>query len=92
MKKHDIIKEMSEQMGLTQVETKKLLDATFDELSKVLADGKSLNIQGFGTFSVKKLEERKGFNPLINKWMMLPEKLKVHFKPGSSLKEKVNAK
>lgn len=92
MKKHDIIKVMSEKMGITQGESKKLFDATFEELSKLLAHGDSFNVQGFGTFSVKELEERKGFNPFIEKWMMLPKKLRVKFKPSDILKEKVNAK
>lgn len=92
MNKQEIIKNLADEMEITQVEAKRLFDATFDELSSILADGDQVNIQGFGTFSVKKLEERKGFNPLLKKWMMLPEKLKPRFKPSDILKEKVNSK
>ena len=92
MNKKEIIKHLSEKLGVTQTETKKMLDSTFDALAELLANGNSFNAQGFGTFSVTELEKRKGFNPLINKWMMLPPKLKPRFKASETLKERVNAK
>lgn len=90
MKKQDIIKDLADKMEITQVEAKKLFDSTLDELTTILAGSDSINFQGFGTFSVKKLEERKGFNPLIDKFMMLPPKLRPRFKPSQILKDKIN--
>jgi DNA-binding protein HU-beta len=92
MNKKEMIKQLSEKLSITQSETKKLLDATFDTLAGLLAKGDSFNAQGFGTFSVTELEKRKGFNPLINKWMMLPPKLKPRFKASETLKDRVNKK
>ncbi len=92
MNKQEIIKKIAEKMGITQVETKKLFDAAFDVLTDLLSKGDSFTEQGFGTFSVVKLEKRKGFNPLLEKWMMLPPKLKPKFKASESLKEEVNKK
>lgn len=92
MNKKEMIKHLSEKLSMTQAETKILLDSTFDAMAELLAKGNSFNIQGFGTFSVTQLEKRKGFNPLINKWMMLPRKLKPRFKASDSLKERVNQK
>ena len=92
MNKQEMIKHLSEKLNLTQAETKTLLEATFDTMAELLAKHKSFTIQGFGTFSVTQLEKRKGFNPLINKWMMLPRKLRPRFKASDSLKERVNQK
>jgi DNA-binding protein HU-beta len=91
MNKKEMIQELSEKMKLSQAETKVLLDSTFDVLAEILAKGKTVNIHKFGTFSVTKLEKRKGFNPLINKWMMLPPKLRTRFKVSDILKERVNS-
>ena len=92
MLKKDIIKDLSEKFEITQVESKRIFDAIFDELTEVLAKGNSFVEQKFGSFSVTHLDKRKGFNPLINKWMMLPPKLKPKFKPSEILKDKVNKK
>lgn len=92
MNKQEMIKHLSDKLGLTRAETKTLLDATFDTMAELLAKRKSFTIQGFGTFSVARIEKRKGFNPLINKWMMLPRRLKPRFRAGDRLKERVNQK
>ncbi len=90
MDKNKMVHDLSHKMNTTLTETRALLDSTFDILAEILVEGNSINIPKFGTFSVTKLEERKGFNPLIQKWMMLPPKLKTKFKPSNILKEKVN--
>ena len=79
-------------MGIKQTETKELMDATFEVLTDLLAKGESFNVQNFGTFSVTELDKRKGYNPLLDKWMMLPPKLKPRFKASDALKERVNKK
>ena len=90
MNKKEMVAYLAKKLYLTQDETRNLLDSTFDVLAEILAKGKSFNVHGFGTFYVTKMEKRKGFNPLINKWMMLPPKLKPKFKTGESLKEGIN--
>lgn len=90
MKKQDLIRELAEDMNMPQGEATTLLEATIDELTRVLAKGDSISFYGFGSFSVTKLEKRKGFNPLLQKWMMLPPKLKAAFKPSDALRERIN--
>ena len=90
MKKQDLIRELADDMKMSQAEATTLLEATIDELTRVLANGESISFYGFGSFSVTKLEKRKGFNPLIQKWMMLPPKLKAAFKPSDSLRDRIN--
>ena len=63
MNKKEMIKILSEKMGIKQTETKELMDATFEVLTDLLAKGESFNVQNFGTFSVTELDKRKGYNP-----------------------------
>lgn len=90
MNKSDIIKKLAVRLRMSQKDTRALYDALSQELTETLSGGNSVNIAGFGTFSVRKLEKRKGFNPLIEKWMMLPPRRKAHFKASETLKKRVN--
>lgn len=90
MNKEELVTEMSIRTGKTKTETRKIIDSVFDEISEILADNKSFTVTGFGNFSVVKREKRKGFNPSIEKFMMLPPKLKPKFKASEVLKERIN--
>jgi nucleoid DNA-binding protein len=90
MQKKDLIKHLSDTLSITRDEARMMFDATFDELTSLLAAEKSLNIPGFGTFGVTELSERSGYNPLVNKWMMLPPKLKPTFKASEKFKSTIN--
>ncbi len=90
MNKNELIQNTATRLKLSRKEARLLYDATLEELSSLLMEGGSVNIPGFGTFSVSKLEKRKGFNPLMEQWMMLPPRMKPHFKPGETLKRRVN--
>lgn len=90
MNKDTIIKDLSDELNMTQKDVRLLMDTTFDELTTLLADNKTFTKTGFGTFSVKKLDKRKGFHPMLEKWMMLPPKLKPKFKVSNILKERIN--
>ncbi|HOV13750.1 MAG TPA: HU family DNA-binding protein [Spirochaetota bacterium] len=90
MKKDEIVKKLSEKLNITQVESKRIFDSVFDVLTDILSKGNTFTETGFGTFSVVEINKRKGFNPLIHKWMMLPPKLKPKFRASEHLKEEVN--
>jgi len=90
MTKAELIKKLSKRLKITIKDSNVLYHSLTDEITAILSSGDSIHIPGFGNFSVHKLEKRKGFNPLIEKWMMLPPKLKPHFKPSDSVKKMVN--
>ncbi len=91
MSKADLIRRLSENTGRTQKECSQFYDAFFLELADTLASAEGVQFPGFGSFTVVEQGERKGFNPLIEKWMMLPPKRKVQFKPSEGLKERMNS-
>ena len=91
MNKADLIKTLSKKMKIHRKDSSELYEALFHELTDILSKGESFQITGFGSFEVRKLEKRKGFNPLIEKWMMLPPKQKPHFTPSETLKKRINS-
>lgn len=50
-----------------------------------------LKLGGVGTFSVRQHNAKMGRNPRTGETVSIPRKNSVHFKPGSELRERVNA-
>ena len=57
-------------------------------MTQELQEGKTIAIQGFGTFEVKKKMERISVNPSTQQRMLIPPKLVLNYKPSITLKEK----
>ena len=90
MQKKDMIKDLAVKYNISQAESKRIFDAIFDQLSEVLSQGDYFTEAGFGTFTVAHVKKRKGYNPAIQKFMMLPPKLKPKFKSSDILKARIN--
>ena len=65
--------------------------ALVDALANMLDEGATLNVQGFGTYEVKKKKERIIVHPMSKQRQLVPPKLVIAFKPSPTLKDKVNA-
>lgn len=61
-----------------------------DQLADRLEDGGRIEIRGFGSFSLHFRKPRVGRNPKTGEQVSLEGKSVPHFKPGKSLREKVN--
>lgn len=70
---------------------KQHVEALVDTMANMLDEGASLNIQGFGTYEVKKKKERIIVHPTTKQRQLVPPKLVIAFKPSQTLKDKVNA-
>ena len=70
---------------------KQHVEALVDALANMLDEGASLNVQGFGTYEVKKKKERIIVHPITKQRQLVPPKLVIAFKPSPTLKDKVNA-
>ena len=90
MNKRELINKIAAELGLKKKEARQLLDDTTNELFGLLTAGKDVSIPEFGSFVVSELKKRRGFNPLIEKWMMLPPKRRAQFKPSTTLKNRIN--
>ena len=70
---------------------KQHVEALVDALANMLDEGATLNVQGFGTYEVKKKKERIIVHPMSKQRLLVPPKLVIAFKPSPTLKDKVNA-
>jgi nucleoid DNA-binding protein len=87
--KKEIVKAISEEIGLTQLKTKEIVQKTFDAIVETLvADGR-IELRNFGVFEVKKRAARKARNPRTGERVDVAEKFVVTFKPGKEMEERV---
>ena len=89
MTKKEIVKAISEQMNLTQLQTKEIVQKTFDAIVETLVTERRIELRNFGVFEVKKRAARKARNPRTGDRVNVPEKFVVTFKPGKEMEERV---
>ena len=89
MTKKEIVKTTSEQIGLTQLKTKEIVQTTFDAIVDTLVTEKRIELRNFGVFEVKKRAARKARNPRTGEKVFVEEKFVVTFKPGKEMEERV---
>ena len=89
MTKKEIVKTISEEIGLTQLKTKEIVQKTFDAIVETLVEDKRIELRNFGVFEVKRRAARKARNPRTGEKVFVPEKFVVTFKPGKEMEERV---
>ena len=89
MTKKEIVKTISEEIGLTQLKTKEIVQKTFDAIVETLVEDKRIELRNFGVFEVKRRAARKARNPRTGDKVYVPEKFVVTFKPGKEMEERV---
>lgn len=89
MTKKEIVKAISEEIGLTQLKTKEIVQKTFDAIVETLVEDKRIELRNFGVFEVKKRAARKARNPRTGERVDVAEKFVVTFKPGKEMEERV---
>ncbi len=89
MTKKEIVKTISEEIGLTQLKTKEIVQKTFDEIVATLVRDGRIELRNFGVFEVKRRAPRKARNPRTGDKVYVPAKNVVTFKPGKEMEERV---
>jgi len=87
--KKEIVKTISEEIGMTQLKTKEIVQKTFDAIVETLVEDRRIELRNFGVFEVKQRAARKARNPRTGAKVFVPEKFVVTFKPGKEMEEKV---
>ena len=87
--KKEIVKTISEEIGLTQLKTKEIVQKTFSAIVETLVDERRIELRNFGVFEVKKRAARKARNPRTGDKVLVPAKYVVTFKPGKDMEERV---
>jgi nucleoid DNA-binding protein len=87
--KKEIVKQISDRIGLTQLKTKEIVQLTFDAIVDTLLSEKRIELRNFGVFEVKLRKARKARNPRTGEKVEVPPKNVVTFKPGKEMEERV---
>jgi integration host factor subunit beta len=87
--KKEIVKQISERIGLTQLKTKDIVQQTFDAIVDTLIEVGRIELRNFGVFEVKMRKARKARNPRTGERVDVEPKKVVTFKPGKEMEERV---
>ncbi|MFN3820497.1 integration host factor subunit beta [Blastomonas sp.] len=79
-----------ENPGLRPDEIEKILDIFFNNIIDRLAEGGRVELRGFGAFSTRSREPRKGRNPRTGEAVDVPGKRVPYFKPGKEMRARLN--
>ena len=89
MTKKEIVKQISEKLGLTQLQTKEIVQRTFDAIIDTLLQEGRIELRNFGVFEVKRRKARRARNPRTGEAVDVEPKSVVTFKPGKEMEERV---
>src|SRR4026209_1812232 len=88
--KKEIVKTISDEIGMTQLKTKEIVQKTFNAIVETLVEERRIELRNFGVFEVKARAARKARNPRTGDKVYVPEKFVVTFKPGKEMEERVH--
>jgi nucleoid DNA-binding protein len=87
--KKEIVKQIAERIGETQLKTKEIVQQTFNAIIDTLLEVGRIELRNFGVFEVKQRKARKARNPRTDEPVDVPPKNVVTFKPGKVMEERV---
>lgn len=89
MNSKELVAELSRRLGKTQKEMGVLLQITADSVVGALQESTTIAMQGFGSLEVRKKQDRILINPTTKQKMVVPPKLSLIFKVGTTYKQKL---
>jgi integration host factor subunit alpha len=87
--KADLAKYLDEEIGLTNRESKEIIELFFKFITDALINGKQVKISGFGNFTLHDKKERPGRNPRTGEKVPVKPRRVVTFHVGQKLKARV---
>jgi len=76
------------QLALTDADV--AVNAIFDAMISTLGNGQRIEVRGFGTFKINYRPARSGRNPKTGDKVPVPPKHVPYFKPGKTLRVRVD--
>ena len=89
MTKADIVTEISRKTGLEKVTVQKIVEAFMESVKESMIDGEDVYLRGFGSFIVKKREQKKARDIGKNKEIIIPEHYIPSFRPSKQFTNRV---
>ena len=91
MIRSELVQELAkENPGMRADEIERVVDVFFDEIAQRLAEGGRVELRGFGAFSTRERDPRKGRNPRTGEPVDVPGKRVPYFKPGKEMRQRLN--
>ncbi|WP_395021520.1 integration host factor subunit beta [Dongia sp.] len=73
-------------------DVERIVTTIFEEITNALAKRDRVELRGFGAFSVKQRDARKGRNPRTGETVAVDQKVVPFFKTGKELRDRLNSK
>ena len=89
MTKKEIVRSISEKLGMTQLKTKDIVQCVFDDIVETLVAESRIELRNFGVFEIRKRAARKARNPRTGDTVLVKEKHVVVFKAGKALEQAI---
>ena len=89
--KRDLVESISEKTGLTQVDTKIVIESFLESVARALENGHHIEIRGFGRFKIKKKNARIARNPRTGEQIQVEAGFKPVFEASDELRDRVNS-
>jgi DNA-binding protein HU-beta len=90
LNKTELIAAIAADTNLTKADAARAFDSALEHLAGALAKGESVQLVGFGNFTISNRAERSGRNPSTGEPMTIKASKAVKFTAGKSLKDAVN--
>ena len=84
--KHDLIVDVSKTTGLTQADTKIVVEELLETIARNLESAKNIEIRGFGTFYTRVRKPRPARNPKTGEVVPLHKRVVPLFKYSNEFK------
>jgi integration host factor subunit alpha len=88
--KEKLINRLQVQAGLSKQESRAVVERVLEIIKDTLASGDDLLISGFGKFSVRQKNKRRGRNPQTKESIELRARKVVVFKTSGVLRHRIN--
>ena len=79
-----------QEVGLSRNESADLVESVLKEVSDCLANGETVKLSSFGSFSVRQKGGRMGRNPKTGEEVPIKPRRVLVFRPSHVLKERIN--
>lgn len=90
MNKNDLSAAVAASTGTSKSDAASIIDSVFDTIAGALKSGDSVQLVGFGSFSVADRAAREGRNPRTGETIQIAASKQPKFKAAKGLKDALN--
>lgn len=87
----DLSEAVYQEVGLSRSESSEFVDEVIFQISEALVTGEIVKISSFGTFGVRKKNERIGRNPKTGEEALITARKVLVFRASNILKQRMNS-